>query len=50
MKSDIRNPRPEGSLKSEARIGALRPFVLIWISGFGFLSAFGIRHSDLSAA
>jgi len=47
MKSEIRNPTAERNPKSEARIAAADAVVLIRISGFGLLSDFDIRISDL---
>jgi hypothetical protein len=51
MKSEIRNPKSERSPKTEIRIPnlrAVRPALLGFrYSGFGFLSDFGFRISDL---
>lgn len=47
MKSEVRNPNYEGNPKPKARNGAADAELLIRISGFGLLSDFDIRISDL---
>ena len=47
MKSEIRNPKSEGSPNSEARIrGIRREASCLGFRAFGFLSDFGLRISD----
>jgi hypothetical protein len=46
MKSEIRNPKSEGSPNSEIRMGARTRRVAVRASGFGFLSDFEFRFSD----
>jgi phosphate transport system permease protein len=50
LKSEIRNPKSEGNPKPESRVEQTGQSATIRVSGFGFLSDFGIRTSGFAIA